>query len=94
MSSISENNFIERCQRGESLLDEIDDFIDDWHENQDDLELHEFLGMTWDEYSLWIKEPNTLSSIINRRRCRHQHSERISSSHPLFWSPTLVENQR
>ncbi|MGE7983705.1 hypothetical protein [Solibacillus sp. NPDC093137] len=34
----------------------INDLIEEWHEN-DDLhqELHEFLGLTWEQYAHWVK---------------------------------------
>lgn len=32
----------------------VDDLIDQWHEGDDGVELHEFLGMTWDEYKNWF----------------------------------------
>lgn len=32
----------------------IDDTIDNWHNGISKLELHEYLGMTWDEYSEWL----------------------------------------
>ncbi len=34
----------------------IDDFIDSWHEGAGPLlKLHNFLGMTWEEYSIWVE---------------------------------------
>jgi len=64
------NSFIEKCINGDASLDEIDDYIDEWHDSDstNDLELHEFLGMTWEEYSLWAVKPKFLAWIINARR--------------------------
>lgn len=50
-------------------MDEIDDYVARWHsglagENQ---ELHEFLGMSWEEYSLWATRPSILSAILNSK---------------------------
>ncbi len=54
---------------GHFLMDEIDDFVDDWHGNPNqDIELHEYLGMTWEEYSLWVACPDCLSDIAYSRR--------------------------
>jgi hypothetical protein len=63
-------SFISNCLSGEAFMDEIDDYIEQWHsglagKNQ---ELHEFLGMSWDEYSLWATRPSILASILNSRR--------------------------
>ena len=61
--------FISNCLAGEAFMDEIDDYIAQWHsglagKNQ---ELHEFLGMSWEEYSLWATRPSILSSILNSK---------------------------
>ena len=47
------SNFIEKCLNGEALLDDIDDFVDEWHESKGNIPLYEFLGMKKSEYSLW-----------------------------------------
>lgn len=62
--------FIERCISGDAFLDEIDDYIDAWHDDDtlENVELHEYLGMTWQEYSLWVTNPNILGLIVDSRR--------------------------
>ncbi len=64
------NSFIEKCINGDASLDEIDDYIDEWHDSDSDinLELHEFLGMSWEEYSLWAVKPSLLAEILNHRK--------------------------
>lgn len=64
MFNYDEKTFVSRCARGEVLPDEIDDFIDEWHEGGYDAKLHEFLGMTWNEYSAWVANPEELRCII------------------------------
>ena len=61
------SNFMEMCLSGEALPDEIDDFVDRWHENDSDLSIHEFLGMTREEYLSWVKDPNVLPRILDAR---------------------------
>jgi hypothetical protein len=56
--------FIELCLEGEALLEEIDDFIDEWHSSSDGREIHGFLGMTKDEYAFWVSEPSSLAYIV------------------------------
>lgn len=34
----------------------IDDFIEEWHHSDSDQKLHEFLGLTTEQYSLFIKD--------------------------------------
>jgi hypothetical protein len=36
--------------------DDIDDLIDEWHEGDYDMPLHQFLGMTWGEYTTWVNQ--------------------------------------
>jgi len=63
-------SFIERCISGDAFLDEIDDYVDVWHDDNtsDNIELCEYLGMTWQEYSLWVTNPNILGLIVDTRR--------------------------
>lgn len=63
-------SFIDLCLKGDLLIEEIDDYVEDWHEGRDglDQELHEFLGMTLDEYSEWMRYPSILSYILAARQ--------------------------
>ena len=63
----SKPTFVDLCLEGKILLDEIDDFIDQWHETPQRRELHDYLGMTQEEYSLWLRVPDALSYIIKAR---------------------------
>lgn len=61
-------SFIDLCLSGDVLEDEIDGFVDSWHEDEStDLELHEYLGMSWDEYSVWATRPSILPFILSAR---------------------------
>ena len=62
-------NFIEKCLSGDAFLDEIERYEEVWHNGEEgnDMELHEYLGMSWDEYSIWATKPSIISLII---RCR------------------------
>lgn len=58
-----------KCLAGEALLDDIDDFIEEWHVLSDvAATLFEHLGMTREEYSAWVEEPQTLRVIIHARQ--------------------------
>lgn len=67
-SSRAKEDFISICIRGEVLPEEIDDFIEAWHNSDSKLELHDFLGMTWDEYSAWVADTSILPLIITSHR--------------------------
>jgi hypothetical protein len=62
------DTFVERCLQGRANLDEIDDYIDEWRNSTDDRELHDYLGMSWDEYRLWVERPAALRHILFSRR--------------------------
>jgi hypothetical protein len=68
--SPNRNKFLDRCLRGTSLADEIDDFVDAWHESDSELPLSEFLGFTPEEYSIWVEMPNSLEWILYARKTR------------------------
>lgn len=58
------SNFIEDCLSGNTILQEIDNYIDQWHDSQSDQTIYEYLGMTKEEYALFVKDENSLKSII------------------------------
>jgi len=60
-------NFIERALAGEVLEPdkEIYDAVDAWHDDPDaELSLHAYLGMTDEEYALWLEKPALLRTIL------------------------------
>jgi hypothetical protein len=62
-------NFIDSCINGSVLIDEIDDFVDRWHDDDSlHVELHEYLGMSWEEYSIWATRPSILPFIFSARK--------------------------
>ena len=60
--------FVDSVLAGDRTLDAIDDFIDQWHDGDSDLEIWQFLGMTREEYGSWVINPAALPEIINSRR--------------------------
>ena len=64
----SPSSFIDQCVRGYALLEDIDDYIDQWHEGGTGLPLYAFLGMTQQEYSAWLVEDDLLPYVVKARR--------------------------
>jgi hypothetical protein len=62
------DSFIDRCLRGEVMIDEIDDYVEKWHSSAKNIDIHTFLGMTGKEYDLWLRDPDTLPYIVTSRR--------------------------
>ena len=51
-------SFIQKCLDGEAIIENLGQAISNWYlENPryDRRQLHEFIGLTWDEYLRWEK---------------------------------------
>jgi hypothetical protein len=73
-------NFIESCLRGDSLLEDIDDYIDTWHEGDSEEPLYAFLGMTQEEYAAWVEAPDVLAFIVTAHKYRTTLKEAIAQA--------------
>lgn len=64
--------FIDRCLRGTALPDELDNYVDAWHDGDigEDLELRELLGMTKHEYAIWMRDSHAIHGIIAARKSK------------------------
>lgn len=56
------------CIKGDVQEDEIDDFVEEWHDSDLELGLDAFLGMTWEEYQVWSVKPSMLPFILYLRK--------------------------
>lgn len=61
------SNFIDLCLSGNALLEEVDDYVGSWHSSDSSLELYKYLGMTKQEYSLWVADASVLPFIVTAR---------------------------
>lgn len=65
----SRKNFRQRYMYGLCNFDAIDDDIADWHESTEcECELHEYLGLTWEDYSLFVANPTEFESRLQSQR--------------------------
>jgi hypothetical protein len=61
--------FMESVIMGEAVLNDIHDFIDEWHDSADDKRtLPQFLGLTDVQYAAWVENPRCLASLVRSRR--------------------------
>jgi hypothetical protein len=74
-------SFIQLCIEGKAKPEQINDWIDKWHEPlvAIPLSLHTYLGMTWEEYGQWVQNPSTLSAIIEAHKEKHDSSGSIET---------------
>lgn len=68
MSKKNTQAFFDLYCVGDALATDIDDFIDEWHDGDSDISLHEYLGMTHEEYKYWLENPSQLHWILICRR--------------------------
>lgn len=62
--------FMERYLAGEVEVDDIDDFVEQWHNGQYIASLAEFLGLSDDEYWRWVKDASALPDIRAEREVK------------------------
>ncbi len=64
------STFMEDCLSQEVQPEDIDDYVDRWHSSDtaNQQQLHEYLGLSWEEYKRWCADPQELSSIIEKKR--------------------------
>jgi hypothetical protein len=61
--------FIEKCLLGLEKIENIDNYIDEWHEYiNNDEELYDFLGMKLNEFENYLKNNDSISNIIDDRK--------------------------
>jgi hypothetical protein len=70
MSEVQERSFFDLYSQGAVPAEAIEDFVGDWHDTGDEetRPLSAYLGMTPEEYSLWVLDPRTLPVILHARR--------------------------
>lgn len=80
------SNFINDVINADALLDEIDDYIERWHNSDSELSIFEYLGMTEEEYFLWVEDDFYLKYIISA----HEKSTNINTLLANEYSTKLV----
>ena len=64
----TEKTFVEMLQCGECKADDIDVYIDKWHDEYNGpLALYEYLGMTKQQYDRWLVDSNTLLTMFPQK---------------------------
>lgn len=62
--------FIDDCLAGAASLEEIDDYVERWHDGVigRDMDLRELLGMSKQEYARWMQDADAIEDIIAARK--------------------------
>ena len=83
-------NFIESVLAGLSLETDIENFVEEWHNSDSSQDLHDYLGMTSDEYALWVEQPLSINYILNSRRFKKPLKFQINDSIHLIAARSLA----
>jgi hypothetical protein len=80
----NETTFVGACLSGLTFEDDVEAWVAAWHEAPEDshlasLELNQHLGMTDEEYALWVEQPTALRFIVAAHRRRRPVAELLTS---------------
>ena len=59
--------FVDLCLAGRARPEDVDEFVERWHEGSDPRSLSEFLGLTDAEYARWVADAASLADILRAR---------------------------
>lgn len=77
---MSDSSFMTLALNGQVLADEIEDFLEAWHASDSPGDAHEFLGMTFEEYSLWASDPDAIDLILSARHFHKPLREAVNDN--------------
>ncbi|MDQ0678774.1 hypothetical protein QFZ30_002156 [Arthrobacter pascens] len=66
--SNSPKTFVSACLSGTALLDDVDEWVETWHESPNDVSLDDYLGFSAEEGALWAERPESLRFIVAAHR--------------------------
>ena len=66
--SDGQGTFVSACLSGSALLEDVDDWVEGWHDSPHDLSLDDYLGFSIEEGALWAERPESLRFIVAARR--------------------------
>jgi hypothetical protein len=71
--------FIDLYILGQARPEDISESIDTWHSGSGDQPIYDYLGMTEEEYSEWLRDPDVLPHIVRARKERLPLAEVIEA---------------
>jgi hypothetical protein len=68
MYKTKESSFMDLCLQGKAIPDQIDEYVAEWHHQDGDQDVISYLGMTPEEYDLFVRRPDAVALIVKARR--------------------------
>lgn len=61
--------FVSACLRGDAIITDVDDWVEAWHDAGGSpgnirQSLADYLGLTPEEYALWVERPESLRFVL------------------------------
>lgn len=84
------SDFIKDCLAGTARFSDIDTYVERWHQCNSDKAIHDFLGLTLHEYSLWVENPEVLSEIVSARHTGANIDDSLQRSGKTHISPEIL----
>lgn len=78
--------FMDKYISQDENFDDIHDYIEKWHKSKSNIDLHEYLGLTLEEYDLWTQRENdnVLAEIVEaRNKINSVKRYRVKNQRPL-----------
>ena len=80
------SDFINDVINADAILEQIDDYVEKWHETDTNSSIYEYLGMTEEEYFLWVENDFYLKYIVTA----HEQNKSISDLLEEVYTDKLV----
>lgn len=80
------SDFINDVINADAILEQIDDYVEKWHELDTSSSIYEYLGMTEEEYFLWVENDFYLKYIVTA----HEQNRSISEVLEKVYTDKLV----
>jgi hypothetical protein len=59
------NKFYDLYIQNKVNIEDLDDFLKEWHQNNSNEEINEYLGLTEKQYYMWCDDPSKLKKELD-----------------------------
>lgn len=59
------NKFYDLYMQDKVNIEDLDDFLEEWHRSNSHEEINEYLGLTEEQYYKWVDDPKKLESELD-----------------------------
>ena len=64
--------FFDLYMKGKATIDDLDDYLDEWHDGSSSQSIEDYLGLTKEQYFKWCQDPVLLKNELDKiRESRH-----------------------